>query len=105
MTASTGVDKAKPFVDWLNANNYRGLIGEFGVPATDSRWLTVMDNFLRYATLNGVHTTAWAGGFMWEEFGQVNSWYNLAPVGSPMKPASPTDRAPMATLKKYPSSL
>lgn len=36
-----GVDRLKPFVDWLREKNAKGFIGEFGVPANDPRWIEV----------------------------------------------------------------
>lgn len=43
---SVGIIRVMPFVQWLKQNNKRGIIGEFGVPDTDQRWLTVMEKFL-----------------------------------------------------------
>lgn len=34
LTAESGVTQASSFLNWLSANNVRGLIGEFGVPNT-----------------------------------------------------------------------
>lgn len=45
---STGIQRAMPFVKWLKQNNKRGMIGQFGVPDTDARWLQIMDKFLQY---------------------------------------------------------
>jgi len=39
-----------------------GFIGEYGVPDSDPRWLTVLDTFLAYLDANGVGGTYWAGG-------------------------------------------
>jgi endoglucanase len=41
-----GVDRLQPFLSWLAAHNARGIVPECGVPNSDSRWLTVLDNFL-----------------------------------------------------------
>ena len=38
--------RIQPFVEWLEAHNAKGFIGEYGVPNNDPRWLTVLDNFL-----------------------------------------------------------
>ena len=109
-TATTGVDRVRPFVEWLNAKNFRGLVGEFGVPEAnnpnvangDVRWYQALDAFLNYLTLNGVAATAWAGGYLWIEYGQTNSWYTLSPVDAPSRPSTPVDRGPMTSLMKYP---
>lgn len=39
----TGVEKVKPFMQWLKLNGKRGFIGEFGVPKNDIRWLPVLE--------------------------------------------------------------
>jgi len=110
-TPNIGVDRARPFVEWLQAHNFKGFVGEFGVPEAnnpaqpggDVRWYATLDNFLHYLTANGVAATVWAGGYMWIEYGQPNSWYNISPLDAPSMPANPVDRGQMATLKKYPS--
>ncbi len=63
--ANVGVDKLKPFVDWLNANGLKGMIGEFGVPSNDARWLDAQKNMLNYMNANDLDGTAWAGGAWW----------------------------------------
>lgn len=63
--ANVGVDRLKPFVDWLAANNLKGMIGEFGVPSNDPRWLEVMSNALDYMKSNNLLATAWGGGAWW----------------------------------------
>ena len=63
--ANAGVDRLKPFVDWLNANGLKGMIGEFGVPSNDARWLVAQKNMLDYMKANNLDGTAWAGGAWW----------------------------------------
>jgi len=63
--ANVGVDRLKPFFDWLKANNLKGFIGEFGVPGNDARWLEVQDRAVKYMEANGVSGTAWGAGFWW----------------------------------------
>ena len=60
-----GVDRLKPFVDWLKANNLKGMIGEFGVPSNDPRWLEVQKNAIDYMNANNLDATAWGGGTWW----------------------------------------
>ncbi|MGO8988517.1 MAG: glycoside hydrolase family 5 protein, partial [bacterium] len=55
-----GVDRVQPFLNWLNQNNAKGFIGEFGVPENDFRWLTVLDNFLNALKQNGVPGAYWS---------------------------------------------
>jgi Ca2+-binding RTX toxin-like protein len=57
-----GVDRLKPFVEWLQANGLKGMIGEFGIPSTDPRWMEVQKNALDYMLANGLEATAWGGG-------------------------------------------
>jgi Ca2+-binding RTX toxin-like protein len=57
-----GVDRLKPFVEWLKANNLKGIVGEFGVPSNDARWLEVQKNAINYMNANNLDGTAWGGG-------------------------------------------
>jgi len=68
ITARTGIHKVKPFIDWLKVNGKRGFIGEFGVPKNDNRWLTVLDNFLKYLTANNISGSYWAAGQWWKSY-------------------------------------
>ncbi len=63
-----GIDRVKPFVNWLSINNLNGFIGEYGVPANDSRWLVVLNNFLSYIKANCINGTYWAGGPWWGNY-------------------------------------
>lgn len=60
-----GVNRAKPFVEWLARNKKRGQLGEFGVPDNDPRWLTAMDNLLSYMHDHCVPVAYWAAGPWW----------------------------------------
>lgn len=87
-----GVDRVKEFVEWLQEKGVKGFIGEYGVPADDSRWNTVLDNFLAYLDANGVSGTYWAGGPWW---------------GTYILSCEPTsnftvDRPQMSVLEQYP---
>ncbi len=88
--AMVGVDRLKPFVEWLKANNLKGMIGEFGVPSNDPRWLDVMKNVLDYMKANNLEGTAWAGGAWWPT---TYSMYTA-------KPGQP-DSAFMDLLQQY----
>ncbi|RRN76577.1 glycoside hydrolase family 5 protein, partial [Pseudoxanthomonas sp. SGD-10] len=38
-TPNIGIERARPFVEWLKENNFKGFVGEYGVPDNDPRWL------------------------------------------------------------------
>ena len=84
-----GVNRVKPFVEWLKRNGKRGMIAEFGVPAGDSRWLTATDNLLAYLQQNCMPLTYWAAGPGWG-----SSALAVEPVNGVERPQWPT-------LKKY----
>ncbi len=88
-----GVDRIKPFVDWLRSHHKIGLIGEYGVPADDPRWLVVMDRFLSYAKANCISTLYWAGGAHWGD-------YKLS-----IEPHSGEDSQQMKILQAHSSAL
>ncbi|MCQ4308478.1 glycoside hydrolase family 5 protein [Pseudomonas stutzeri] len=63
-----GINRAKPFVDWLRANNLRGFIGEMGVPSYAPDAIVAMDNLLGYLRDNCVPLTYWAAGPWWGNY-------------------------------------
>ena len=63
-----GVDRARPFVEWLKKYGKRGMFGEYGVPGDDPRWLECLDLFLNYLAENGVEGTYWAAGAKWNKY-------------------------------------
>jgi len=65
VTVQTGVNRVKPFVNWLAKNHLKGFVGEYGVPYYDTRWLPVLDTFLTYLKANHVGGSYWAGGPWW----------------------------------------
>lgn len=85
----TGVNRIRPFVDWLNVNQKRGFIGEYGIPDDDSRWLPVLDNMLQYMKANCINGTYWSAGPRW-------GTYKLA-----IQPRNGVDRPQMQVLKNY----
>ncbi|MBC7652692.1 MAG: cellulase family glycosylhydrolase [Deinococcales bacterium] len=84
-----GVQSVKPFVDWLKKYKKKGIIGEFGVPASDGRWLEVMDNFLAYIIKEGISANYWAAGAWWHD-------YDLS-----IQPTNGYDKPQMSVLEKY----
>lgn len=88
-TPQKGVERVRPFVEWLKANNFRGMVGEYGVPNNDKRWLKTMDNFLSYLQKEGVNATYWAAGPWWGN-------YKLS-----IEPKDGKDKPQMKVVKKY----
>lgn len=84
-----GVDRVTPFVEWLRAKGARGFIGEYGVPAGDDRWLTVLDTFLSHLDQQGLGATCWAGGPWWGDY----------PLS--IEPAAGQDRPQMTVLTQH----
>ncbi|MFN3402563.1 MAG: Ig-like domain-containing protein [Cytophagaceae bacterium] len=94
MNAMSGVEKVRPFVDWLIRNNKKGFIGEYGVPNTGgdvANWNTLLNNLLNYMNQNCVGGTYWAGGEYWGE-------YKLS-----CHPVNGVDRPQMSILQRYTS--
>ncbi len=89
-----GVDRADEFLNWCTGNRVKGFFGEYGIPKNDTRWNTVLNNFLAFLKTNGMSGTYWAGGHAWG----VNQ-YNLCcdPVGG-------VDAPQMSVLKNYTSA-
>lgn len=63
-----GVNRAKPFVEWLVRNKRNGQIGEFGVPNSDARWSQAMDRLLSYLKPHCVPLAYWAAGPLWGDY-------------------------------------
>lgn len=57
-----GVDRLTPFLEWLDRNNARGFIGEFGAPDDDPRWTAVIENLVEALYRNGVPGAYWLAG-------------------------------------------
>lgn len=88
-----GVDRLQPFTTWLSRHQYRGWLGEYGVPNNDLRWLTVLDNFLASMRQQGMGGTYWAGGPWWGD-----NRLSCEPQ------TDGADAAQMSILQKYPST-
>lgn len=65
---TVGVDRTRPFIEWLKENNLRGFLGEYGIPADDERWMVCLENFLSYLSENGVNGAYWAAGSRWNRY-------------------------------------
>jgi sugar phosphate isomerase/epimerase len=66
---SARVDELRDFIDWLDANDAEGFVGEVGWPAEppeSTPWNALADDWYRTATDAGLWTTAWASGNVWD---------------------------------------
>lgn len=84
-----GVERVRPFAEWLRDNNFRGLVGEYGVPDNDERWLITTDYFLSYLQRQGINATYWAAGPWWGKHKMR------------LTPDKGQDRPQMEVVKKY----
>ncbi len=84
-----GVDRVQPFLNWLQTNELKGFVGEYGVPNNDERWLTVLDNLLTHLNTNGINGAYWAGGPWWADY----------PLS--IEPHEGIEKAQMAIVQKY----
>src|SRR6185437_11973709 len=75
----TGVQDLQPFLQWLQANNHQGYVGELGVPSNDPQWVTVLNNALNALQAAGVSSTVW--NYVYSDPSGANSWW---PVADPM---------------------
>lgn len=105
---SIGVDRVKPFTDWLTAKGFRGIMTEYGTPNTDgdpdggNQWDTVLANFLNavHAHPNLVGGAAWAAGPLWAP--SFPAGYNLS-IEPTWSGTTAIDKPQMAVLDDYPS--
>ena len=63
-----GVERARPFVDWLKKHGQKGFLGEYGVPDNSKPLLVAMNNLLVYLNENCVPSAYWAGGPGWGDY-------------------------------------
>lgn len=85
------IDRLRPFVEWLKENGLRGIVGEFGVPRDDARWLMMLDETCKYLLENGVWGTYWVGGE-----GYASDHVSVQPLADFTE-----ERAQMRVLKQY----
>jgi endoglucanase len=86
---SIGIDLVRPFVDWLHIHHASGIIGEFGVPNNDARWLEVINRLLPWLGRERVPWVYWAGGPWWGDY----------PLSA--EPKNGSDAPIMRVLTKY----
>jgi endoglucanase len=68
--ATIGVERLSGVTQWLQRNNRRGFLGEFGVPRTELSY-RALDNMLDFIDLNDdawIGWTYWAAGPWWGEY-------------------------------------
>ncbi len=63
-----GVNRAKPFVEWLRKNKLRGFIGEHGAPDFSPSAIVATDNLLKYLNQHCIPSTYWAAGPWWGDY-------------------------------------
>lgn len=63
-----GVQRARPFVEWLKKHGQKGFLGEYGVPGSSEPLLKAMENLLVYLNENCVPSAYWAGGPGWGNY-------------------------------------
>lgn len=85
---SLGVERVRPFIEWLKEHRLKGFLGEYGVPGQSESMLVAMDNMLSYLNENCVPSAYWAGGPGWGD-------YALA-----IEPTKGMDRPQMEVLQK-----
>ena len=57
-----GVERARPFIEWLQKHGQKGFLGEYGIPDDLPEAAQAMDNLLAYLNDNCVPSAYWAGG-------------------------------------------
>ena len=89
--AQVHINRLSKWVDWLKENNKQGILGEFGVPRDDARWLMMLDEVCAYLKENGVSGTYWVGGN-----GYANDEVSIQPVED-----YTVERAQIRVLRQY----
>ena len=89
--AQVHINRLSKWVNWLKENNKQGILGEFGVPRDDARWLMMLDEVCAYLKENGVSGTYWVGGN-----GYANDEVSIQPVED-----YTVERAQIRVLRQY----
>jgi endoglucanase len=66
--AERAATRVKPFLRWLEENEAEGFLGEFAVPAGDTRWLPLLRDLLARMDAAKVPTAWWAAGEHWGDY-------------------------------------
>ncbi len=99
---NTGVDRIKPFVEWLKKHKVKGHLGEYSIPANpgvDERWMETLDKTAAYMEENCLPSTYWAAGTCWTP---GKDWV-IEPTGwkDPADRTAMKDRPQLKILQKY----
>jgi len=86
-----GVDRVQPFLAWRSARNATGMLTEYGVPSGDTRWLTVLDNFLNVVWNNA--------NIMGGTYSSAGPWWGAYPLS--VEPVNGQDRPQVSILTRY----
>jgi endoglucanase len=86
--ANIGKTRVQHFIDWCHSNNVRGIVDEYGIPDSDPRWATVLDNFLAALDAAGMDGGYWAAG----------EWWGTYPLSVQPTASFTVDRPQMTTL-------
>jgi endoglucanase len=89
--ANVGRTRVSHFIAWCAANSVRGVVDEYGIPDTDTRWATVLDNFLAALDEAGMDGAYWAAG----------EWWGSYPLGVQPTINFTVDRPQMANLQAH----
>ncbi len=97
-----GIQRIKPFVEWLKKYNVKGFVGEYSAPANpdvDGRWLEILDRTLSYMQENCLPNTYWGAGIYWTP----GNSYLIEPRGwkDSADRIAQKDRPQLIILKKY----
>jgi endoglucanase len=65
---SRGAKRLLPFARWCQSNRVRGFLGEFGIPAREERWKTVLAQFLDELDRAEMDGCYWAAGEWWGSY-------------------------------------
>ena len=65
--ATIGQRRMAGFINWCATNGVKGFLGEYSVPKSDERWLTVLENFLSALDSADMDGTYWSAGEWWGE--------------------------------------
>lgn len=89
--ANVGRTRVSHFLDWCRSNNVRGVVDEYGIPNSDTRWATVLDNFFAALDAAGMDGAYWAAGEWWGNYA-----LSVQPAGN-----FTVDRPQMSTLQAH----
>jgi endoglucanase len=68
---TVGIERLRPFREWLDERNAVGFVGEFAIPANDGddpRWRETLARFVRHLREREIPGCYWAGGPWWANY-------------------------------------